>query len=251
MSNKIKLLLAFLLLLAVGLGGGYVYSSLTGGNFLGVQFYKEEGDAPDKLVGKIDVADSPYFPKLDFYNMESKGNLIILTHFKTSQQVTGYTCGPACAHMVVEYLNGKPLHTELEMAQTMGTDNKKGTSAKQMVKYFQSIGWKTKSSADTKSPATYEDFLKFVKSNLENNTPIMVENIDWGGHWRVIIGYDSLGTGNAGDDVLIMADPYDTTDHTQDGYGVVPAERFFYMWFDAHLMKSGERDKQWVTATPK
>ncbi|MFQ9523393.1 MAG: hypothetical protein ACLR2G_07855 [Phascolarctobacterium faecium] len=29
-----------------------------------------------------------------------------------------------------------------------------------------------------------------------------------------------------------MADPCDTADHLQDGYVVVPAEKFFYMWFD-------------------
>ena len=29
------------------------------------------------------------------------------------------------------------------------------------------------------------------------------------------------------EDVLIMTDPYDTTDHFQDGYVIVPLERFF------------------------
>ena len=32
------------------------------------------------------------------------------------------------------------------------------------------------------------------------------------------------------DDVLIMADPYDTPDHYQDGYYAVPLGRFYYMW---------------------
>jgi hypothetical protein len=36
---------------------------------------------------------------------------------------------------------------------------------------------------------------------------------DWGGHWQVIIGYDTMGTEVEQDDVLIVADPYDTTDH--------------------------------------
>ncbi len=229
----------------------YSYSFMTGGNFLGIQFYKEESSAPAKMVGKIDVKDSPYFPSFDFYNMKSKGSLIILSNFKTSQQVTGYTCGPAAAHMVVEYLNGKPLHTELEMAKIMGTDNSKGTSTKQMAKYFEQIKWKVKSSATDKSPASYEDFLKFVKTNLKDNTPIIVENVDWGGHWRVIIGYDTMNTDNTGDDVLILADPYDSPDHKPDGYSVTSAERFYYMWVDAKLFKSGEQDKQWLTAKPK
>ena len=51
---------------------------------------------------------------------------------------------------------------------------------------------------------------------------------DWGGHWQVIIGYDTMGTETTQDDVIIVADPYDTTDHNQDGYGVYGAERFLY-----------------------
>lgn len=252
MTNKTKIILSIILFILVVLAGSYGYSYFTGGNFLGIhQFYREESTAPAKNIGQTDVANSPYFPALDFYNMQSKDGLTLLTNFKTSQQVTAYTCGPAAAHMVVEYLNGKPLHTELEMAQIMGTNNKTGTNTKEMVKYFKHIKWQVKSSADSKSPATYEDFLKFVQNNLKDNTPIIVENVDWGGHWRVIIGLDNMGSKHAGDDVLIMADPFDTTDHKQDGYSVVPAERFYYMWFDAQLFKSGENQKQWVIAKPK
>ena len=58
----------------------------------------------------------------------------------------------------------------------------------------------------------------------------MVDWMDWGGHWQVIIGLDTIGTDDPNDDVLIMADPYDTTDHYQDGYYTVPLGRFFYMW---------------------
>lgn len=34
------------------------------------------------------------------------------------------------------------------------------------------------------------------------------------------------------DDVLIMADPYDVTDHYQDGCYIVPFGRFFEMWHE-------------------
>ena len=40
------------------------------------------------------------------------------------------------------------------------------------------------------------------------------------------IGYDTMGTEYEGDDVLIVADPFNTTDHNQDGYGVYDMERF-------------------------
>lgn len=77
-----------------------------------------------------------------------------------------------------------------------------------------------------------------------------MENVDWGGHWRVIIGFDTMGDDQDANDVLILADPYDTTDHRQDGYGIVPAQRFYYMWFDAQLFRKGEQRRQWVTAVP-
>jgi hypothetical protein len=49
----------------------------------------------------------------------------------------------------------------------------------------------------------------------------------WGGHWQIIIGYDSLGTPSTADDVLILAEPYDTTDHCQDGYTIVSLQHFY------------------------
>lgn len=46
----------------------------------------------------------------------------------------------------------------------------------------------------------------------------MVGSDEWGGHWQVIIGYDDMGTiDRTEDDVIILADAYDTTDHNQDG----------------------------------
>jgi hypothetical protein len=47
-----------------------------------------------------------------------------------------------------------------------------------------------------------------------------------------------------------MADPYDTTDHCCDGYRIVPAERFFYMWYDAVLFPRKYSAQQWVIANP-
>ena len=79
----------------------------------------------------------------------------------------------------------------------------------------------------------YEDHLdaitmSFIREHIAAGTPILVGWNDWGGHWQVIIGYDTMGTEYEGDDVIIVADPFDTTDHNQDGYGVYGAERFIY-----------------------
>ena len=38
-------------------------------------------NGPDRLVGKIDIKDSPYFKAPDFYNMKSGGSLILLEKF--------------------------------------------------------------------------------------------------------------------------------------------------------------------------
>lgn len=78
-------------------------------------------------------------------------------------------------------------------------------------------------------------FVKWLTDHLENERPIMVEWGDWGGHWQAIIGYDNNGTPGIGDDMLIFADPYDTSDHWQDGYYFYPLERWFGMWNDRNI----------------
>lgn len=75
-------------------------------------------------------------------------------------------------------------------------------------------------------------FVKWLTGHLEAGRPIMTEWSDWDGHWQAIIGYDNNGTPEIGDDTLIFADPYDTSDHWQDGYYTFPLERWFYMWND-------------------
>lgn len=77
------------------------------------------------------------------------------------------------------------------------------------------------------------EFASWLLSHLKSKRPVMAEWSDWDGHWVVIIGYDNNGTPSfVGDDILIFADPYDTSDHWQDGYSIASLERFFYMWKD-------------------
>lgn len=202
--------------------------------------------------GLANVSKSPYFQQLDFYNMQGSESLVLLSKFKTYQQTTEYTCGPAAALMVVEHFDKSSVEDELSIGKLMSTKPYTGTNTAGMVRYFKNKGWNVTSSLDNGlTPRNTQEFKKFVLDNLRRNVPIMVENIDWGGHWRVIIGYDTMGTEDiTSSDVLIMADPYDTADHQQDGYVVVPAEKFFYMWFDAHLFAANHRKQQWLIAEP-
>ena len=97
----------------------------------------------------------------------------------------------------------------------------------------------TSENSDT-SEAYVEDakdsyFVKWLTDHLSNDRPIMVEWGDWDGHWQSIIGYDNNGTPGIGDDTLIFADPYDTSDHAQDGYYFYPLERWFGQWNDRNI----------------
>lgn len=213
---------------------------------------KEGGSAA--VQGQSDVKDSPYFKKIDVYNMKSGGSLLLLENYKTYQQHTGYTCGPAAALTVVQHFLGRAPDSEMEMAKIMETHpagvKDPGTNTRGMSRYFEQKGWQVKNALKDGSPETYTKFLRFVDDNLKQGIPIMVENVDWGGHWRVIIGHDTMGDTNGMNDVLILADPYDTTDHNQDGYNIASAERFYCMWFDAHLFREKEKLRQWLTAVP-
>ena len=61
---------------------------------------------------------------------------------------------------------------------------------------------------------------------------------DWGGHWVLVVGYDTRTTESISDDVIIFADPYDYHDDNQDGLTWFNAERFLYMWYDELLFDS-------------
>ena len=216
--------------------------------------YNTTSEGASSYNGLGNVTKSPYYSQLDVYNLKGSDSLVILEQYKTYQQTTEITCGPAAALTVLNRY-GNTAWDELKIAEVMKTKPVVGTDTQGMVSFFRRIGWDVQSSlnkADKNgfSFATVKEFKSFVLDNLKNGTPIMVENIDWGGHWRVIIGYDTLGTDATADDVLIMADSYDTADHLQDGYVIVPVEKFYYMWFDAHMLPKGQQTQQWLVAKP-
>ena len=60
---------------------------------------------------------------------------------------------------------------------------------------------------------------------------------------KVLIGIDTCNSESPYDDVLIFADPYDVTDHKQDGYYTFPLGRFFGMWREGVC---AEKEKPYV-----
>ena len=187
----------------------------------------------------------------DFFTMKSNDTRIILTNYPTYQQTKENTCGPAAGLTVLYYFGVKD-YDEAKLTDEMKTKPYPiGTNPKDMLAFFERLGWETESSLTHPKFNDEDEFIEFVQTKLREGTPIMVENIDWGGHWRVIIGYDSIGTDTILDDVLILTDSYDTCDHKQDGYVVNNAVKFFSMWFDHSMFPDDMKEQPFITARPK
>lgn len=210
--------------------------------------------------GKVNIKNSPYYNnKLDFYNSSPTKTLIKLDKFKTYQQTCDWSCGACCALMGLNYFGINDI-SEKELVEEMDIrsfdnpreDGSIGATTDSIVNVFKNRGFNVTSSFDTQNENgisfdSFNDFSLFVKSKLKENSVMIVENVEWGGHWRVIIGYDDMGEpDNTPTHVLIFADSYDTTAHNQNGYTIGSAERFFDSWFDHDVMPSNQRIQQYI-----
>ena len=204
---------------------------------------------------KGDHENSPYFYRADFYNAKSENGLYILPQFKTIQQTSWWSCGVSCTEMVLDYFGARGDWNEERLAALRANHEEQhiGTCLDQIIDMFRAVG-----GFELETTYDYEDDLdaitmSFIRERIAAGTPILVGWNDWGGHWQVIIGYDTMGTEYEGDDVIIVADPFDTTDHNQDGYGVYGAERFIYnfTFYDFFGGAPGHaRDKCFVAVSP-
>ena len=189
-----------------------------------------------------------YYYNHDFYNLKSQNGLNIISHFKTCQQTTDYTCAPASVLMILNHIDKNHKQTEESLAKIFNTrPYPLGTEMRNIITGIKSLGYKTISTFDLKKNddglvfESFLDFKKFATESIKNNNPILVLNVDYGGHYKVIIGYDEVDD-NPQHDMIIFADPYDKNDDMQDGYNVFPADRFYCMWVDC--FKEREELKQ-------
>jgi hypothetical protein len=188
---------------------------------------------------EADVKNSLYFAHPDFANMKSTDTLTLLEDFKTIQQTTEWTCGPAAALMILEWYSKRGDMNEMGLVPLRGDPNPGATDLKEMISIFEKLPllsdyphgvWNLYSTYDLEDPDYVPE--DFILNTLKEGHPILLGWDDWGGHWQVIIGYDTMGTDTTADDVLILADPYDTTDHNQDGYYIISFERLYYNWLN-------------------
>ena len=188
-------------------------------------------DGADSVERSGDHENSPYFVHPDVYNMESTDTLTVLTHFRTMQQTSEWSCGVTAALMVLDWYDALGDWNEESLAALRhsldGTELEgyPGATLNQAIDIFNGVG-----GFDIISSNDYPDgiWLDDIQGWLSEGKPVMICWNDWGGHWQTIIGYDTMGTENENDDVFLVADSYDTTDHNQDGYGIYPAERLMY-----------------------
>ena len=221
-----------------------------------IPYPEKYGDSPSKdgassFGGITDHSRSKYYVANDFYNMKSEGSLHILSHFETYQQTKEYTCGAACALMVLNWFGQKKYH-EIAVSQLVESHPTKGSTVENIADFFDLIGWNTDFHADTdKKFETIEDVEKFFVDTIDSGAPIMIDWVDWAGHWQVLIGIDTCSSDSPYDDVLIFADPYDVTDHNQDGYYTFPLGRFMGMWREgACAEKSNPYVQPYIIAKP-
>lgn len=200
----------------------------------------------------MDHPHSRYYVCNDYYNMAGGGTLHLLPRFRTYQQTTEYTCGAACALMVLHWFGQERYH-ELLLGQLIETDPEKGSTVENIADLFDLIGWNVEYHADTRPRFdSLESFADYLIAVIDRGIPVMTDWVDWSGHWQVIIGIDTCGSASHYDDVLIFADPYDVTDHVQDGYYTFPLGRFFGMWQEGPCARKAEPYRQpFVTAWPK
>lgn len=212
---------------------------------------KDEKGA-DAFGHTLDHPQSRYYVINDFYNLKSDKTLHIISKFKTYQQTTEYTCGSAAAVMTLHHF-GEKSYDEAQIARLAGIHNTKGTSVEGLRDFFLGIGYQVDYHADTKPRfESIKNCEKYFLQQIDAGNPIMVDWVDWSGHWQVVIGLDTCGTESPYDDVLILADSYDVTDHYQDGYYIYPFGRFFSMWREGPCAeKATPYEQPFVVVCPK
>ncbi len=180
--------------------------------------------------------DARWFPQHDWAALQQSETVHLIPGIHGYQQTTEYTCGPA-AVLVLARFYGLPgmetnAATELRLAAEIGSSETTGTRPEQLVSWLEHNGFRA--TLEYEETRDYTALYK-LRDNIRAGIPTLVEWIDLGGHWVVAVGYDDRGTPALADDILILADSYDRYDDQPDGYTIVNAERFYWMWCDAFL----------------
>ena len=200
------------------------------------------------IVKPGDLAASTYWPTYDWFHSQGSATRTYLTGFRTIQQASGWSCGVTSLLMAMDWYDLRDGLNEFDLGALRNTKEKYGayrwgsaTDVQMMINVFDSLNdmygenvWSYESTYDfvDESGNLSDEYLStdWIIETLSEGRPILVGWNSFGGHWQVIIGYDTMGTEATADDVLILADPYDSTDHRNDGYNIQSYERLYYDW---------------------
>ena len=212
-------------------------------------FYTDDPDlGANSYHGCGNQLESEYYKIPDIYNMQPTANRAILTHFKTYQQTSEFSSPCSLIIMILTYY-GLQAPGERECSINFGLEPEGGCRkesydrtqvfnkstiplfAKQLNETYNLEVLTSANYTEMNPPFHNEsEFSKWVKTNINEGNVIIVLYNDWAGQYAAIIGVDDMGTEETNDDVIILADAYDTTDHLQDGYTIWGLERFYHLW---------------------
>lgn len=217
------------------------------GSFGGTRDQAKYGSIPEKN-GETDSLNSIYYSFVDYYNMQNSQTRLILSNYKAFQQTMASSCGICSTLSVLNYYDvDVTKYDELWLTEKYCEVNDKetiknvGVGSSGLKKLVAVLGFNSQSASYSKANyvdensmifSTYETFTKWVTENLQKGTPMPISWRPMNGHWEVIIGYDTMGTENPYDDVIVLADSHDTYDHYQDGYNTLPAYQFYRQWYN-------------------
>lgn len=201
------------------------------------------GAGAKALQGQLNHFDSPYFKMVDIYNMESNENRTILSKFKTYQQTSEHSADCAAIIMILDYYGYKDLSEKQcmldfgfsDVDRDFTDEDYNNINLTAIGHYFKKFGFDTTSNLNyTSENFPFNDTLSFsnyTREMLKKNETMLVIWGDWGGVTSVVIGVDTMGNPDrAEDQVLILADTYDTCDHLNDGYYIIGLDKFYYNW---------------------
>ncbi|MBF0315336.1 MAG: C39 family peptidase [Oligoflexia bacterium] len=166
---------------------------------------------------------------------------------KSYQQTTDYTCGPAA---IVTLLNFYKRHGDaMKIASEMGSRDKSkrypGTIPDEMGSWLSMNGFSVK----INSGRGTEESLRDIKNEIQSGRTVLVEWIDWGGHWALATGYEEGKCPKGTLDTLYLADPCSCFYGKKKGIIKINTERFTSMWCDLFYLGEFTRNV-YIVAIP-
>jgi hypothetical protein len=185
----------------------------------------------------------------NFYDMSSSSTPgLISLGVRGYQQTTDYSCGPSSVMSLLNWygvLSDDLMNnvTEARLISEMGTNSEVGTSPEKMSAWLSNNGF----ISVVRTDGTIEELIGYLSRGI----PIIIDWIDWGGHWVVLTG--SYEADNEADSTFFFADPaaHWTWSDNPDGITSFSTVRFYEMWFDANSTTGEVVYGTHIVAVPK